>query len=66
MLQSIIFSRELFTPRQVVNWLFRHGYKHNKIDIETNTIRSRQETPKKNKRYYSKVIENGIVFVFIQ
>jgi hypothetical protein len=66
MLQSIVFSKELFTPRKVLNWLLRHGYKHSKLDVETNTIRARQETPKKNKRYYSKVIENGIVFVFME
>jgi hypothetical protein len=66
MLQSIVFSKELFTPRKVLNWLMLHGYKHNKLDVETNTIRARQEQPKKNKRYYSKVIGNGIVFVFME
>jgi hypothetical protein len=63
--QSILFHRSLYTLNQARNWLIRHRFKSNKLDITTNYFRFRQHEPSSRYRYRIKQIAPGILFVFV-
>jgi hypothetical protein len=44
--QSLLFSRDTFTPAKAKAWAKRHGYKHGKIDETDRYVRLRQADPK--------------------
>lgn len=66
-IQSIIFSRKLYTPVQARKWIEKHGYKttfYGKIaDITDDYIRFRQQSPKKYKTYRTNEIAEGIKLI---
>jgi hypothetical protein len=59
MIQSILFSRKYFTVDMAIDWLIRHGYSHEKVDIKKNHFRFRQVEPQKNARYVTYPIDQG-------
>lgn len=67
-LQTILFPRNLFSEREVENWVIHHKYKLKKIDIKQNYYHVRQLDPSYLKRHgytkiRSKMLDNGIIFV---
>ena len=65
-IQSIIFDRDIWTVRKAVEWLRLHQFKFNKIDLpfDAKTIRFRQQSPGKFKRFRIKNIGRSIKFIF--
>ena len=64
MVQSILFDKKLFTPKQAITWLKKHKYKYSKIDIKPNHLRFRQITPKKGDEYRTKKLgDSGIELI---
>jgi len=62
--QSILFDKKLFTPKQAITWLKKHKYKYSKIDIKPNHLRFRQITPKKGDEYRTKKLgDSGIELI---
>jgi hypothetical protein len=62
--QSILFHRSLYTLNQAREWLTRHRYKSNNLDITNNYFRFRQHEPSSRYRYRIKQIAPGILFIF--
>jgi hypothetical protein len=65
MLQSIVFDKESFTLRRAKAWL----HKHHLIPIKdvhhtVNSYRFRMSPPKRARRYYSKYVDDGVLFIF--
>ena len=64
MIQSVLFDKKLFTPKQAITWLKKHNYKYSKIDIKPNHLRFRQTTPKKGDAYRTKKLgDSGIELI---
>jgi len=63
-IHSILFDKNKFTVDSAMNWIITHGFKIKKIHMTKNQIRFRQFPPKKNYKYATKRITNGIEFVF--
>lgn len=50
--QSVVFSKRLWTILQAADWLRKHGHaNYFEPDIKENTIRFRQLEPRHDKRY---------------
>jgi len=62
-IQSILFSRNKYTPLQARNWLKKHGFKFNDLDIKPLHLRFRQKYPYKKYSYKTKRISYGIEFI---
>lgn len=61
-LQSILFDKKKWKLNKAINWLKFHNYKYD-VDITENKYRFRQLKNKKNKKYYTINIGNGIEYV---
>lgn len=59
MLQSIVFRRAEMTLKEAYDFLRRHNYKHDKVDITPNTYRFRQHDPVPDARYATKDFPGG-------
>lgn len=68
-IQSILFDKSKWTLEDAYNWLIEHDYKtdfHGKpVDITSKHYRFRQEEPRKEYRYITKNIGDGIEFIII-
>jgi hypothetical protein len=64
MLQTILIPKKSFSLKKAFNWLEKHKYHSNKVDVDKNFYRFRQSEPKKG-RYYTKVLPNKIELVFV-
>lgn len=63
-IQAVLFPREDFTPQQARYWLQKHNLVPIKMVHPTpNYLRYRIETPRVTKKYYSKILPNGIILV---
>lgn len=47
--QSLLFSRKIFTPMRAETWALEHGFRATKLDVTDRYIRVRQEIPKRFK-----------------
>lgn len=65
LVQTIKFDKSMYTKAQVISWLKKHGLKHDVV-LEDNYYHARQRPPKKDRRYYSKEITDGVIFVFYE
>jgi hypothetical protein len=61
--QSVVFDKDMFTILQAKKWLKEHGFKYGKVDKKLNTLRFRQMDPLTYKKYRTKKIIPGILFV---
>lgn len=43
--QSLIFDRDMFTPREAQQWARQHDFKATTVDTQANTLRVRQRDP---------------------
>ena len=66
--QSIIFKKQFFTKQQAIKWLQDHKFKKSfrgKLIEETyESFRMRQKDPSRYKSFKTKIINEGISFVF--
>jgi hypothetical protein len=70
LVQSIIFDKDVFTPRKAKKWLISSGYKAPKMDETAHYLRFRQVSPTEVKRqgygnYHTKPIGNGDIKLVI-
>lgn len=66
MLQSIVFTRQLYNPSMAKKWLNQYGFKPIKGVHATNTqLRYRIKPPVINGVYHSRYVDNGVLFVFV-
>ena len=70
LVQSIIFDKDMFTPRKAKKWLISSGYKAPKMDETEHYMRFRQVSPTEVKRqgygnYRTKPIGNGDIKLVI-
>lgn len=67
-LHTILVPRKKFNLTQAKKWIIDHGYKVSyygkKPHITANYIRFRQLKPRKDAKYITKKLPNGIQFVF--
>ena len=65
--QSILFDKKLWSQKDAEKWLKQHKYKISyygkKVHITKNKLRYRQTKPKKEYRYRTINIGNGIEFI---
>jgi hypothetical protein len=66
--QSVIFSVLNFNVQDSTEWLKKHGFKYNKLDITDNYFRYRQENPEKLKKkgyttIRTKDLNNGVELI---
>ena len=61
--QSVLFDRDLWSQVKAIKFLKLHEKKYNKVDYTTNKMRFRQYNPKKNAKYITKNIANGVQYV---
>lgn len=59
-IQSILFDRRMFTISSAIQWLEKHKFKHNKVDIKRNYYRFRQFNPKPYDNYRTIILKIGI------
>lgn len=52
----------MYSIKEAIDWLKKHGKKHNKIDESKNYYRFRQKPPESGK-YINREVLNGILFV---
>lgn len=63
-IQSVVFNPKQFTPNQARLWLKNNNIRPIKIVDRTATqLRYRIVNPKKFKRFRTKIIKSGIMFV---
>jgi len=62
--QSVLIPKT-FTIEYAKNWLKEHKYKYNKIDVTDKFYRFRQTEPNPSKRYYTKVLDNGVELIIM-
>ena len=63
-IQSVLISRKYFTLEQAYNWIYKHNFKHYKVDITDNFYRFRQYTPLPYKHFFTtKSKTNGIEYI---
>lgn len=60
-IQSIIFDNSYWTARGAVAWMRKHGYKYDKMVIDTSEYRFKQTTPNKFSFFISRPIDNGTI-----
>ena len=58
--QSLIFDKSKYSADSAKNWASSHGFRSSKVDEKPNTIRHRQKSPLKSKRYRTKEFGKGI------
>jgi hypothetical protein len=58
--QTLIFSRDHFTQAQALGWARDHGFRAQKIDVEPNTLRVRQESPTDFERMRTITLRPGV------
>jgi hypothetical protein len=65
MLQSVLFSRQLWTIGQAKSWLKQHGLNpaYKTPDVTSNFIRFRQAEPNRNFSYRTRRIGDGIELI---
>lgn len=61
--QSIIFEKTKFTIPQAIRWLNRHKHLHYKVDEKPNYYRFRQYDPIRGKRYFTKIVDDGVKYI---
>lgn len=63
--QTILFPKDKWTIANARSWLLLHGFIAKKVDRQYSPdyYRWRQKPPKKSYRYYTKKLDNGIMFV---
>lgn len=69
MLQSILFNKNIWTLQTAKRWLFDHSYRPIKsVDITANFYRFRINSPpiSQNKRYYTKEMDDGVLFIMYE
>lgn len=66
-IQTVLFDKNIWSFRKASKWLKDHDYKnYEDVDIKPNELRFRQMKPDKNRKYYTKKLDNGIDLVFMQ
>lgn len=64
MLQSVIFDKNIWTLTEARHWLMKHKLRPIKsVHITANYYRFRMNEPVPNARYYTKEIDDGVLFV---
>lgn len=63
-LQTILFSKDLYTLKQARDWLKQHGYLYQNHRNTKNERRFVQAYDVKDAEFYAKKITDGIVFIF--
>lgn len=58
-IQSIVFNKTQWSMNTAKKWIESNKFKPKKIDITTKTIRFRIKSPRKFKRFFTKVIKSG-------
>jgi len=58
--QSLIFDKDHFSVDSAKAWAAKHDFNHGKVDTKENTIRLRQKSPGKFKRFATKTFGSGI------
>lgn len=61
--QSVVFHKDKYSKAKAKKWLKEHNFKHYGVDEKENTLRYRQENPKKYKKYYTKTVEPDVLYI---
>lgn len=61
--QSVVFPTPKFTNASAKEWLKKHGFKRPAADKKPNTIRFRQQEPKRFKGFFTHKYPNGVSVV---
>ena len=64
-IQSIVFSKKLWTLKECRKWLRQHKFKSRKVDEKKLTWRFRQTSPNKKYKYRTITLTKGIKAVVI-
>ena len=65
-LQSIIFSRNIWTEDSARRWLFSHNHTwDSKVDYTLHFMRFRQEKPKSGAYYYTIKLKMGVELIYM-
>lgn len=62
MLQTILIPKRYFSKQEAIDWI-KHHYELKKIDETDKFYRFRQNKPDANLKFYSKILDNGVVLV---
>jgi len=69
-IQSIMFPINKFTLSQAASWIKKNNYKLSFYGKQPETLgkfhRFRQAAPKDTAKYYTKKLDNGIIFIFMK
>lgn len=66
-IQAVLFKRIQWDPQSARQWLKQHGLQPIKhVHPTEHFLRYRIEQPRVTKKYYSKVMANGIILVIHQ
>lgn len=64
-IHAVHFSKDLFDKHTSLQWLFEHNIiPIKKAHMGKNMIKYRIKKANKNKKFYSKYITDGILFIF--
>ena len=64
-LHAVWFNKSLFDKDSSLQWLFEHKIDPiKKVHETTNNFKYRIRKPNKTKKYYSKYITDGVLFIF--
>ena len=66
MLQSVLIPKNLFTKYQADEWIKLHNFHPYKCHITQNYYRYRISMPSKQKKYYSLILPNNIIFIMYE
>lgn len=66
MIQSIHFSKKLFTLSETRQWLKHYGLVPMKAVHETDNFYEYRMNPPYKGRYYSKYVQVGVLFIFVR
>lgn len=63
-IQSVLFSKKQWTTSKAKEYLKKHNLSNEYgVDITLHYLRYRQTQPTKKKKYYSKDMGNGIIYI---
>lgn len=65
MLQSVLFNKSIWKLTDAINYLRNHNLKYIKVDETANFYRFRQKPVNKQKKYFTRKLQNGIELVIM-
>lgn len=64
-IQSVLFDKKKWNEHSALNYLIKHHFKGHGVDNKENHLRYRQVEPDSSKKYYTKVLKNGVEYIMM-